>query len=159
MKPTPDLCDDYPDQVKVLAPILRNFGGRRQFSGAIVTVSCPEDNSKVKELLATDGKGRALVVDGNASQRCAYLGDMLAAKAADNGWSGIVINGYIRDVDQIEATDIGVQALGTFPVKTDKRGLGDIGQPVTFGGITFIPGHYLYADNNGIVVSGAALAG
>jgi len=158
MKPTPDLCDDYPDQVQVLAPILRNFGGRSQFCGPIVTVSCPEDNSKVKELLATPGEGRVLVVDGNASQRCAYLGDMLAAKASSNGWSGIVINGYIRDVDQIEATDIGVQALGTFPVKTEKRGLGDFDLPVTFGGITFSPGHYLYADNNGIVVAKSALA-
>lgn len=153
MKSTPDLCDEYPNLVQVLDPLLSNFGGREQFWGRIITVSCPEDNSQVKELLNTDGHGCVLVVDGSASRSCAYLGDMLAAKASNNGWSGIIINGYIRDVDQIKITDIGVQALGTYPVKTEKRGLGHVNIAVTFGGITFNSGDYLYADNNGILVS------
>jgi len=153
MKSTPDLCDEYPNLVQVLDPILQNFGGREQFCGQVITVSCPEDNSKIKELLNEDGDGRILVVDGAASRSCAYLGDMLAAKASCNGWSGIVINGYIRDVDQIKITDIGVQALGSYPVKTEKRGLGRVNITVTFGGIRFNTGDYLYADNNGVVVS------
>ena len=153
MKLTPDLCDEYPDQVHVMEPILKNFGGKEQFCGQIITVSCPEDNSKVRNLLDTCGEGRILVVDGAASKRCAYLGDLLAEKAFDNGWSGLVINGYIRDVDVIKKTDIGVKALGVYPVKTQKKGLGDVNIPITFGGITFYPGHFLYADNNGILVS------
>lgn len=153
MRPTPDLCDKYPDQVQVLEPILRNLGGKKQFCGQIVTLSCPEDNSKVRDLLSINGDGQVLVVDGKASERCAYLGDLLAAKAFDNGWSGLVINGYIRDVDIIKNIEIGVQALGAYPVKTQKRGLGDVNIPITFGGITFNSGDYLYADNNGILVS------
>lgn len=153
MKPTPDLCDEYPDQVDIMKPILKNFGGKEQFCGQIITVSCPEDNSKVRDLVNTCGEGRILVADGAASERCAYLGDLLATKASENGWSGLVINGYIRDVDVIRKTDIGVQALGVYPVKTQKRGLGDVNIPITFGGITFYTGHFLYADNNGILVS------
>lgn len=153
MKPTPDLCDQYPDKVDVMKPMLKNFGGREHFCGQIITVSCPEDNSKVRDLVSTCGEGRVLVVDGGASQRCAYLGDLLAVKACENGWSGLVINGYIRDVDVIKKIDIGVQALGVYPVKTQKRGLGDVNIPITFGGITFCAGHFLYADNNGILVS------
>ena len=153
MKLTPDLCDEYPHQVQVMQPIFSNFGGREKFCGQVITVSCPEDNSKVRDLLSTQGKGRVLVVDGFASQRCAYLGDSLAAKACKNGWSGLVINGYIRDVDIIRKTHIGVQALGVYPVKTQKKGLGDVNIPVNFGGITFMPGDYIYADNNGILVS------
>ena len=157
MKPTPDLCDHYPDLVRVLEPMLRSYGGREQFSGAIVTVKCFEDNSCVKQLVGTPGEDRVLVVDGGGSMRRACLGDMLAEKASSNGWSGIIIYGCIRDVDEIMATDIGVQALGVHPVKTEKKDIGEINIPVTFGGLTFVPGEYLYADNNGVVVSAEPL--
>jgi regulator of ribonuclease activity A len=98
-----------------------------------------------------------LVVDGGGSMRRACLGDMLAEKASSNGWSGIIIYGCIRDVDEIMAIDIGVQALGVHPVKTEKKDIGEINIPVTFGGLTFVPGEYLYADNNGVVVSAEPL--
>jgi len=157
MKPTPDLCDEYPHQVKVLEPILQNFGGREQFYGCIVTVKCFEDNSCVKELVSKAGEGRVLVVDGGGSMRRACLGDMLAQQASDNGWSGIVIYGCIRDIDEIAATDIGVQALGVHPMKTEKKGVGEIDIAITFGGVTFNSGDYLYADNNGVLISTEAL--
>lgn len=154
---TPDLCDDYPDLL-VVEPGFQNFGGIDAFGGEIVTVKCFEDNSIVKEQVATPGNGRVMVVDGGGSRRAALLGDMLAEKAASNGWAGLVINGCIRDVDVIRQTALGVQALATHPRKTEKRGVGDLNVPVSFGGVTFHPGHYIYADNNGIVVSPTALA-
>jgi len=158
---TPDLCDAYPELVQVVEPMFSNFGGRDSFGGEIVTIKCFEivtikcfeDNSLVKDQVDTDGKGKVLVVDGGGSLRRALLGDMLAEKAARNGWEGLVVYGCIRDVDVIAQTDLGVQALATHPMKTDKRGIGDLNVPVTFGGITFRPGDYLYADNNGIIVS------
>lgn len=153
---TPDLCDAYPD-VDVLEPMFSNFGGRDSFGGQIVTLKTFEDNSLVREQVAQDGKGKVLVVDGGGSLRKALLGDMLAAKAASNGWEGIVIYGCVRDVDQLAQTNVGVQALASHPMPTQKRGLGDLGVKVTFAGVTFIPGHYLYADNNGIIVSPSAL--
>ncbi len=130
-----------------------NYGGRDRFGGEIVTVKCFEDNSCVKQLVETDGLGRVMVVDGGGSMRRACLGDMLAEKASVNGWSGLIIYGCIRDVDEIMITDIGVQALGIHPMKTDKKGVVETQVPVTFGGVTFHPGHYVYADNNGIVVA------
>lgn len=150
---TPDLCDEYPDLVQVVEPMFSNFGGKDNFGGQIVTVKCHEDNSKVKELVGTDGTGKVMVVDGGGSLRHALLGDMLADKAVSNGWEGLIIYGCIRDVDIIMQTDLGVQALATNPLKTDKRDLGDIDVPVKFGGVTFIPGEYVYADNNGVIVS------
>lgn len=154
---TPDLCDDHPDLL-VVEPGFQNFGGIDAFGGEIVTVKCFEDNSIVKEQVATPGNGRVMVVDGGGSRRAALLGDMLAEKAASNGWAGLVINGCIRDVDVIRQTRLGVQALATHPRKTEKRGVGDLNVAVSFGGVTFHPGHYIYADNNGIVVSPTALA-
>ncbi len=150
---TPDLCDAYPDLVTVLEPMFSNFGGRDSFGGEIVTIKCFEDNSLVKAQVELDGKGKVMVVDGGGSLRCALLGDMLAEKAAHNGWEGLLIYGCIRDVDMIAQTDVGVQALASHPRKTDKRGIGDLNVVVTFAGVTFRPGEFIYADNNGVIVS------
>lgn len=154
---TPDLCDAYPELVQVVEPMFSNFGGRDSFGGEIVTLKCFEDNSLVREQAEQDGHGKVLVVDGGGSLRCALLGDMIAEKAVKNGWEGMVIFGCVRDVDVLAQTDLGVQALASHPLKTEKRGLGDLNKAVTFGGVTFKPGEFIYADNNGIIVSPSAL--
>lgn len=161
MTPTPDLCDQYENDdsvnLRVLDALFNNYGGKKQFSGPCVTIKCFEDNSVVKKLLDEPGEGRVIVMDGGGSLRRAILGDMLAANGANNGWAGLVINGCIRDCDEIAATDIGVKALNTHPMKTEKRGLGDLNVPVTFAGHTIVPGDYIYSDNNGILVASKEL--
>lgn len=153
---TPDLCDANPD-LQVLEPMLSNYGGRSVFGGQIVTVKCFEDNSLVKEQLGKPGRGKVLVVDGGGSLRRALLGDLIAAGAASNGWDGVVIYGCVRDVCQLAETDMGIQALAAMPLKTERKGIGELDVPVTFGGVTFRPGEYVYADDNGVVVSPRAL--
>ena len=153
----PELCDRYPEEVRILEPMLGNFGGRERFFGQIVTIKAFEDNSLVREQVAQPGEGRVLVVDGGGSMRRAMLGDMLAEKASVNGWAGIIIYGCIRDVNAIADLDIGVQALGAHPLKTDKKGVGELNVPVRFGGVDFVPGEYCYADNNGVLVSQKSL--
>jgi len=149
---TPDLSDAFPE-TKALEPIMTNYGGKSFFSGPIETLNCPDDNSLIKEQLNSEGKGRILVVDAEGIRTVALLGDLIAEAGVKNNWSGIVINGYIRDVDIIRTLNLGVQALGTFPVKSEKRGLGDLGAEISFGGLTFKPGQYVYADNNGLLIS------
>ncbi len=122
-----------------------------------MTIKCHEDNSLVKENAGKPGQGRVLVVDGGGSMRRALLGDMIAATALQSGWEGCIIYGCIRDVDAIRALELGVQALGVIPLRTEKRGIGDLDVPVTFGGVTFQPGEFVYADNNGIIVSAEPL--
>lgn len=155
---TPDLCDAHPDRVRIVDPLFTNYGGKSAFGGPIVTVKCHEDNSVVKEQVGTPGDGKVMVVDGGGSLRCALLGDMLAEKAAENGWAGLIIYGCIRDVDEIRKTDLGVQALRTIPIKSNRQGRGDLNIPVSFGGVTFQPGEYVYADNNGIIVADGELS-
>lgn len=150
---TPDIADAHPDFVQALELDFRNYGGVSQFCGQAVTIKCHEDNSLVKALVDTPGEGRVIVVDGGGSRRRALLGDMLAEKAASNGWVGLIINGVIRDVDQIGATSLGVQALGTIPLKTEKLGVGQQQIPVHMGGVTVHPGDWIYADNNGVLVA------
>ncbi len=150
---TPDLCDQHGPRLRVLAPILRGFGGREAFCGEVVTLACFEDNSLVKAMSDEPGEGRVLVVDGGGSVRRALLGDQIAQRLADNGWSGLVINGAVRDVEILRTIDLGVQAIAAIPVKTEKRGLGDLGVTLTFGGIGIHPGDFLWADANGVVVA------
>ncbi|MGB2129865.1 MAG: ribonuclease E activity regulator RraA [Marinobacterium sp.] len=150
----PDLCDHFEELVQVVEPMFGNYGGRETFGGEIVTIKAFEDNSLVREQVAQPGQGKVLVVDGGGSMRRAMLGDMLAEKAQANGWEGIIIYGCIRDVNAIsELDELGVQALGTHPMKTEKLGVGQLNVAVTFGGVTFRPGEYVYADNNGVLVS------
>jgi regulator of ribonuclease activity A len=155
LKSTPDLCDDYEDTIRVVDPSLglRNLGGKTHFGGKVVTVKCHEDNSFVKQLAKSDGTGNVMVVDGGGSRRRALLGDQVAADCVKSGWEGLVIYGSIRDVDEIQQLDLGVQALGTHPCKTSKRNEGQVDIPLHFGGINFLPGDYVVCDNNGIVVN------
>lgn len=153
----PDLCDHYPEQVKVLQPIFRSFGGRQIFYGEIVTVKCFEDNSIVKELVNQPGLGRVIVVDGGGSLRKALLGDMLAEAASDNGWAGLIIFGAIRDAATIATIGIGVHALATHPMKTEKLGAGSLNVELEFAGQSIRPGQHLYADLNGILISDSPL--
>ncbi|MBY5992018.1 putative 4-hydroxy-4-methyl-2-oxoglutarate aldolase [Ferrimonas balearica] len=153
----PDLCDRYPDRVRLLPPIFRQYGGKRLFYGPVVTLRCPEDNSLVREWVAKPGEGRVLVIDGGGLARRALLGDLLAQKAVDNGWSGILVFGCLRDVTTLATLDLGIQALGAVPMKTDKRGLGEQDVVVEVQGVRIHPGDHLYADDNGVLVSAEPL--
>lgn len=150
---TADLCDQFESAVRVAEPIFRNYGGRSAFWGQIATVSVFEDNVLVRSALERPGLNRVLVVDGGASEKVALVGDRLAQIAFDNRWCGIVVNGCIRDSAVIATIDIGVKALNTIPKKSVKKGIGDVDVPVTFAGVTFNPGEFLYADADGVIVS------
>jgi regulator of ribonuclease activity A len=149
----PDLCDAHPELVRVAEPMFSNFGGRIAFGGTITTIKCFEDNSLVADVVKTPGEGRVLVVDAGGSTRCGMVGDNLAADAARNGWQGIVVYGCVRDVDVLAEIDVGIQALAPHPMKSVKRGVGERDLVVHFAGVSFVPGQYLYADNNGVLVS------
>ena len=154
---TTDLCDRHADQLAIVAPVFRSFGGRRRFCGGIATVRCFEDNSLVRERLAERAEGRVLVVDGGGSMKCALVGDQLGALGVSNGWGGIVVFGCVRDTAALATMPLGVLALAAHPLKSVKRGVGEREVAVTFGNVTFRPGVYLYADEDGIVVAAAPL--
>lgn len=155
---TCDLCDRFEGKVRVLELLLSDFGGRVAFSGIVSTVKALEDNSLVREAVAEPGEGRVLVIDGGGSLRRSMLGDLLAAKAVANGWSGMLVNGAIRDSAAIGELDLGVKAIATCPMKTDKQGQGLRDVPVEFGGLLIRPGDWLSADEDGVVLADAPLA-
>ena len=152
MKSTCDISDEIHPNVQYLKPIFQSFGKKNRFSGQIVTIKCFEDNSLVEEALKTDGRGSVLIVDAGASLNCAMMGDKRATDAIKNNWQGIIVNGPIRDSAEINSMNIGIRALGTCPRKSIKKGAGKRNLKVTFSNVKFIPGHFLYADEDGVIV-------
>ncbi len=150
---TADLYDEHEEALASCQTQFRQFGGRSEFTGVVVTVRCANDNALVKKLLSdTDGTGKVLVVDGGASMASALMGDMIAKAAVSNGWEGVIINGPVRDSVELGTLDLGVKALGTNPRKSAKVGAGEVEVPVTFGEITFNPGRRVWSDDDGILV-------
>jgi len=150
---TTDLYDTYLEELQVAAPIFRDFGGKTKFCGQIVTLKAVDDNSFLKQSFEQDGTGKVLVVDAGASMRCAMMGDMMADLGASNGWQGVIIHGCIRDSADVAKVNIGVKALATIPRKTTKRNQGILNIPVHFADVSFNPGEYVYADEDGIVIT------
>jgi len=141
----------------VCEPVFQAFGGRPAFAGAVSTVRCFEDNSRVKEAVESPGAGRVLVVDGGGSRRRALFGGNLGLAAVKNGWAGVILYGCIRDCAELGQLDLGIRALGTMPLRSDKRGEGERDTPVRFAGATFRPGDHVYVDEDGVVVAHRAL--
>jgi regulator of ribonuclease activity A len=158
---TCDFCDvhkgDDSGAFRVLPPVFQHYGGQTAFSGLVTTVKCFEDNTQVKAAVESPGEGRVLVVDGGASLRRALVGGNLAAAAAKNGWAGLVVNGCVRDVAELNATAVGIRALGLIPLPTERRGEGQRDVVVQIQGVWVRPGDWLYADADGIVVNPSRL--
>jgi regulator of ribonuclease activity A len=154
---TADLCDAFATAVHLAAPIFNDYGGVSRFAGPIETVRVSEDNALVAQALETAGLGRVLVVDGGGSLRCALVGSRLAALAHANGWAGLLINGCVRDSAELCKISVGVRAINTSPMRGGKTGTGQRGAAVSFAGVGFSPGHFLYADEDGIVVADHSL--
>jgi regulator of ribonuclease activity A len=151
---TTDICDKFSEEINVALPIgLKDFGGKKAFHGEIVTVKCFENNPFVRQTLENEGMGKVLVVDGGGSKKCALMGDNIAELAISNDWSGIIIFGCIRDSVAVSKLPVGLKALDVVPLKSGKKNEGDVGVIVNFANIDFIPGHFVYVDEDGIIVS------
>ena len=150
---TADICDAHEAEVRTTDPVFSIYGQRLAFGGPIRTLRVFEDNSLVKDAVSEKGDGAVLVVDGGASMRCALLGGNLAELASNNGWAGLIINGCVRDVHEINACDIGIRALATCPRKSEKRGTGERDVELQFAGADFRPGEYVYCDLDGVIVT------
>jgi regulator of ribonuclease activity A len=154
---TADLSDAHADRSQSCHTQFTQYGGRKIFSGKIQTVECLNDNVLVRSAIEKRASGDVLVVDGGAYLGGALVGDMIASLAMQNGWAGMIVYGAVRDINALAALDFGVKALGTNPRRSAKNGAGRANVPVSFGGVTFVPGHWIYCDDDGILVSAEKL--
>jgi len=150
----PDICDAFIDEIKVGDIFLNSFGGADKFCGEVRTANCPHSNSIVKEMVEEDGYGKVLVINHTGEKLCSMVGDQIAQKAFENNWSGIFVNGHIRDVEVIKNISLGVYAKSPFPMKTDKSvGIGTKDDEIKIGSVAISSGDWIYVDTNGWVVS------
>ena len=150
---TADLYDEHAGELEVCETQFRRYGAVPAFHGEVATVRCFEDNVLVRRALSEDGTGKVLVVDGGGSLRAALVGDVIAGLALENAWAGILLNGAVRDVAALREIGLGLKALGSVPRKSAKTGAGESNGPVAFGGARFVPGRWVYCDEDGVVVA------
>ena len=160
--PTADLCDANEasladGSLRVVPPVFIDYSAVEAFSGPVATVRCFEDNGLVRAALEEAGKGRVLVVDGGGSTRCALVGGNLGQLAQDNGWAGVIVHGCVRDTPELRQCKAGIRALASNPMRGAKRGGGEREVPVEIAGVRVAPGHWCYADADGILIADRAL--
>ena len=151
MMSTPDISDKFPELPFLVG--LNSYGAKLVFEGEVVTVVCPDDNSLAKELISQKGDGKILFIEGNASKAVALLGDNLAQQALDNNWSGIVVNGMVRDVEILRSISLAIYARGSCPRKSNKNNTGNINVNICIDGVDIKPTFWAYGDENGILIS------
>ena len=151
---TADLCDDNKDkEIQVLSSKFKNYGGLKKFNGQIVTVKLDKSNWLLLEMLRDEnGNGKIVVVD-NAQEFFGVVGDKLMAFAKNNDWRAIILNGYVRDTDETKNIDVGLFAIGTCPLRNFEKTQSSRDIELNFEGVTFNTGDYLYADNDGVIIS------
>ena len=159
---TCDLCDAHEDKITdgslhALPPVFRHFGKRLRFAGPARTLKVFEDNALVRSTLETPGEGKVLVVDGGGSLRSALVGGNLGKLAESNGWAGIIVHGCVRDTQELNDCDVGIQALGTIPRRSARKGVGEKDLAVNLFGVLVHPGDMIYADEDGVLVSRESL--
>ena len=149
----PDLSDQHSDQIQIGKLALQSFGGMHSISGEIYTVSCSDDNSVVKDILSRKGKHKVLVIDASGVAHASMIGDQIAASAVKNNWAGIVVNGYVRDVEELKNFPIGIFAKGAVAQKTNKKNHGFEDVLVAFGSAVMTSGKWIYIDQNGWLIA------
>ena len=149
----PDICDAHADNIQIGSLSFNSYGAKDIISGVIQTISCPDDNSLVKEILNQPGNNKVLIIDAKGVNHASMIGDQIASKALENNWNGIIANGFVRDIEILKTIPIGIYAKGSIPKKTDKKGLGFLGVDVFIGGILIKTGNWVYLDSNGWVIS------
>ncbi|PKQ03904.1 MAG: ribonuclease [Alphaproteobacteria bacterium HGW-Alphaproteobacteria-11] len=155
---TTDLSDAHGALVQHAAPVFRDYGGRIAFSGPVTTLRVRDDNALVRTAVEGKGEGRVLVVDNGGRMECALFGGNLGKLAEENGWAGVVVHGCVRDTMELRACAIGVKALAAHPKRSAREGKGEKDVEVGFAGLTIRPGHWLYADADGIILAETKLS-
>ncbi|MGF1713467.1 ribonuclease E activity regulator RraA [Photobacterium chitinilyticum] len=150
---TSELCDIYLDQVDVVEPMFSSYGGRSSFGGQVTTIKCFEDNGLIRDVLQQSGVGRVLLIDGGGSLRRALVDAEIAQLAASNEWEGLIVYGCVRNVDELDEVEVGIQAMASIPVGADQQEIGEVDVAVNFGGVTFLPEDHIYADTTGVILS------
>jgi RraA family protein len=129
------------------------YGAKKRFAGPAFTVKVrPGDNLMLHKALDLAQPGDVLVIDAGGALNTAIFGAMMASYAVTRGIEALVLDGVIRDVEELAALDLGVVARGATPNGPFKSGPGEIGYPIACGGLSVAPGDLIAGDMDGVLV-------
>ena len=157
---TADLCDENQNKkIQVLSSEFKNYGGLKGFYGQISTIKLNKSNWDLLSMLRDEkSDGKIIVVDVE-KEFYGVVGDKLSLFAQNNNYKALIINGYVRDIEETKNFAIGLIALGTCPLRNFEKTNGERDIELKFGGVTFNSGDFLYADEDGIIICSEELDG
>lgn len=130
---------------------LEKFAGKEKLIGPAVTVkTVPGDWAKPVEAIDAAAAGDVIVIDAGAAP-LAVWGELASESCLQKGIAGVLIDGAVRDIEDIRKLGFTVWARYKNPTALDPKGLGEINVPVTVGGVDIEPGDYIVADDTGLV--------
>ncbi|TAJ46922.1 MAG: RraA family protein [Herbiconiux sp.] len=154
-----DLSDAMNGAFSMDSALRPAYAGMPRFAGTAVTVAAPTGAVSVRtRAMDLAGEGDVLVVNVQGVSSFAVLGGILASRLRDQGLAGVVIDGCVRDIEEIEEAGLPVLARGTCIRRPPKEGPGEVNVPVACAGALVCPGDVVVADRNGAVAVPAAFA-
>ncbi|MGE5676942.1 MAG: RraA family protein [Pseudomonadota bacterium] len=159
--------DDMLERVRKLSPSLlcdamNSFGtmdysikpvkpGSKVLGTAITVKVKPGDNLFLHKAIYLSGKGYVIVLDSNAHKACASWGGMMTRAAAAMGAEGVILDGAVRDVEEIRELGFPVFAACAIPNGPSTNGPGCINHKISCGGVSVSPGDLVFGDDDGVV--------
>lgn len=126
--------------------------GARFVGRAVTVLTTAGDNKVIHDVIPTLREGDVLAINGQGSTSRALIGELMAERGQRKGCVAYVIDGAIRDVDEIGDLKFPVYARGVTPAGPYRNGPGKIGVPVAIGGVVVSPGDWLAGDSDGVAV-------
>jgi RraA family protein len=148
---TAHLSDNMSRLQGAAAAIRPMHRGGRLVGTALTVRVAPGDNLMVHKAIDIAAPGDVIVVDAGGVVEQAIIGDIMTSHAAKRGVAGFVIDGAIRDADELRSRDFPVYARGVTHRGPYKNGPGEIGVPVSIGGMVVNPGDIIVGDGDGVV--------
>lgn len=125
---------------------------RGKMVGTAVTVQTfPGDWAKPVEAIDIAKEGDVIVIY-NENKDIACWGGLATWSSLNKGIAGVVIEGAVRDIDEVETLGLPIYTSNTVPNAGDPKGFGEINAEITCGGQTVKPGDYIVGDESGVVV-------
>lgn len=132
---------------------IKSIGEVRPFAGRALTCNCgPADNLALCAAVARCQPGDVLVAATGGHRGCSVVGDLLLGIARNRGAMAFVTDGLVRDLNDIEALQFPVYAMGATPNSPSRNGPGTVGVPIHCGGLVIASGDIVVGDRDGVVV-------
>jgi 3-hexulose-6-phosphate synthase/6-phospho-3-hexuloisomerase len=141
----------------VLQGIRPLFPGVRLLGRAVTVRTYPGDWAKPVQAIDVAGSGEVVVIDAGGVGPAVW-GELASHSAQRKGLAGVVIDGAVRDSDDIVGLGFPTFSRLVMPNAGEPKGFGEIGVPVKVGNVRVEPGDWLLGDGDGVVVLPRAMA-